>query len=99
MSRVNIGLQGGTNLFHHIVFSGVEFLSGVYVCSLQESLNKIKNRIRIDDLPPPPPQGYKFSKVELIFVCNFVYHIPITWKGRFEKENSLFIESKIIPEK
>ena len=98
MSRVNIGLQGGTNLFHHIVFSGVEFLSGVYVCSLQESLNKIKNRIRIDDLPPPP-QGYKVSKVELIFVCNFVYHIPITWKGRFEKGNSLFIESDIIPEK
>jgi hypothetical protein len=97
-SKVNVGLQGGTNLFQHIVFSGVEFLSGVYVRSLQEKLDKVKNRIRIDDLPLPP-QGYQFSNAQLIFVCNFIYHIPVTWKGRFENGNSLFIESKIIPEK
>ena len=94
-SKVNVGLQGGTNLFQHIVFSGVEFLSGVYVRSLQEKLDKVKNRIRIDDLPLPP-QGYQFSNAQLIFVCNFIYHIPVTWKGHFEKGNSLLIGNKII---
>ena len=90
---VHAGLTDGSNVVQQIKFSGVEFPRGTYAWSLRDMLRKPDTRIRIDSLPAIP-KGYKYSMVQLVFVCNFIYDVAAPWNVRMLDGNTLIVETK-----
>lgn len=90
---VHSGLADGSNVVQQIKFSGVEFPRGVYAWSLKDMVRKPGTRMRIDYLPAIP-KGYRFSKAQLFFVCNFIYEVTAPWDGQMLDENTLVVETK-----